>query len=56
MEGNIEGTRRRRIRKQVLHDIKETMRYRQMKEKALYRTVWRTRFGRDSGPVVRQTA
>jgi hypothetical protein len=27
-----------------------------LKEEALHRTLWRTRFGRDYGPVVRQTA
>jgi hypothetical protein len=27
-----------------------------LKEEALDRTLWRTRFGRDYGPVVRQTA
>jgi len=27
-----------------------------LKEEALDRTVWRTRFGRGCGPVVRQTA
>jgi hypothetical protein len=26
-----------------------------LKEEALDRTLWRTRFGRDSGPVVRQS-
>jgi hypothetical protein len=26
-----------------------------LKEEALYPTLWRTRFGRDYGPVVRQT-
>jgi hypothetical protein len=30
--------------------------YSHLKEEALDRTVWRTGFGRDFGPVVRQTA
>jgi hypothetical protein len=52
---NIEGTRRGRSRKQLLDDIKETMRYWKIKEKALHRTVWRTHFGRSCEPIVRQT-
>jgi len=28
----------------------------ELKDEALDRTMWRTRFGRDCGPVVRQTA
>jgi hypothetical protein len=31
-------------------------RYWKLKEEALDRTLWRTRFGRGYGPVVRQTA
>jgi hypothetical protein len=56
MEGRIEatGTRGRR-RKQLPGDLKETRRYCKLKEEALDRTVWRTRFGRGYGPVVRQT-
>jgi hypothetical protein len=48
--------RRGRRRKQLLDDVKEKRRYWKLKEEALVRTVWRTRFGRDYGPVVRQTA
>jgi hypothetical protein len=61
IEGNVEGRiemkgRRGRRRKQLLDDLKEKRRYWKLKEKALDRTLWRTRFGRGYGPVVRQTA
>jgi hypothetical protein len=57
LEGRIEvmGGRGRR-RKQLLDDLKEKRRYWKLKEEALDRTLWRTRFGRGYGPVVRQTA
>jgi hypothetical protein len=48
------GRRGRRC-KQLLDDLKEKRRYWKLKEEALDRTLWRTRFGRDYGPVVRQT-
>jgi hypothetical protein len=48
--------RRGRSRKQPLDDLKEKRRYWKLKEEALDRTMWRTRFGRGYGPVVRQTA
>ena len=48
--------RRGRKRKQLLDDLKETRGYCKLKEDALDRTVWRTRFGKAYGPVVRQTA
>jgi hypothetical protein len=35
--------------------VKERKGYSHLKEKALDRTVWRARFGRGFGPVVRQT-
>jgi len=38
-------TRERRI-KQLLHDLEEKRGYWKLKEEALYRTVWRTRYGR----------
>jgi hypothetical protein len=41
---------------QLLDDVKETRRDWKSKEEALDRTLWRTRFGRGYGPVVRQTA
>jgi hypothetical protein len=56
LEGRIEMTGRRgRKRKQLLDDLKENIRYWKLKEEALDRTLWRTRFGRSYGPVVRQT-
>jgi hypothetical protein len=56
LEGMIEMTGRRgKRRKQLLNDLKEQRRYWKLKEEALYPTLWRTRFGRDYGPVVRQT-
>jgi hypothetical protein len=56
LEGRIEMTRiRGRRSKQLLDDLKEERRYWKLKEEALDRTVWRTRFGRGYGPVVRQT-
>jgi hypothetical protein len=57
LEGRIEVTERRgRRRKQPLDNLKEKRRYWKLKEEALDRTVWRTRFGRGYGPVVIQTA
>jgi hypothetical protein len=61
IEGKLEGRiemagRRGRRRKQLLDGLKEKRRYWKLKEEALDRTVWRTRFGRGYGPVVRQTA
>jgi hypothetical protein len=41
--------------KQLLDELKEKRRYWRLKEEALDRTLWRTRFGRGYGPVVRQT-
>jgi hypothetical protein len=56
LEGRIDMTGRQGRRcKQLLDDLKVKRRYWKLKEKALDRTVWRTRFGRDYGPVVRQT-
>jgi hypothetical protein len=59
-EGKIYGIielmgRRRRRCKQLLDDVKEKRAYSKLKEEALARTLWRTRFGRGSGPVVRKT-
>jgi hypothetical protein len=48
--------RRGRRRKQLLDDLKEKRRYWKLKEEALDCTVWRIRFVRGYGPVVRQTA
>jgi hypothetical protein len=56
LEERIEMTGRRgRSRKQLLDDPKEKRRYWKLKEEALDRTQWRTRFGRGYVPVVRQT-
>jgi hypothetical protein len=56
LEGRIEMTGRRgRRRKQLLDDLKEKRRFWKLKEEALDRTLWRIRFGRGYGPVVRQT-
>ena len=38
-----------------MDDLKERRGYSHLKEEALDRTMWRARFGRDFGPVVRQT-
>jgi hypothetical protein len=46
--------RRGRRRRQLLDDVKEKRRYCKLKEEALDRKLWRTRFGRGYGPVVRQ--
>ena len=57
IEGKIEVTGRRgRRRRKLLDDLKERRGYSQLKEEALYRTIWRARFGRGFGPVVRQIA
>jgi hypothetical protein len=48
--------RRERKPKQLLDDLKEKRGYCKLKEEALDRTLWRTGFGRDCGPVIRQTA
>ena len=49
------GRRGRRGRK-LLDDFKGRRGYSHLKEEAPDRTMWRARFGRDFGPVVRQTA
>jgi hypothetical protein len=56
LEGRIEMTGRRvRRRKQLLDDLKEKRQHWKLKEEALDRNMWRNRFGRGYGPVVRQT-
>jgi len=56
IQGGIEVTGRRgKIRRKLLDDLKERRGYSHLKEKALDRTMWRARFGRGFGPVVRQT-
>jgi len=46
--------RRGRRRKKLLDGLKNRMGYSYLKEEALNRTMWRNRFGRGFGPVVRQ--
>jgi len=60
IEGKIkvgmEVTGRRGIRRrELLDDLKKRREYSHVKEEALDRTMWRARFGRGFGPVVRQT-
>jgi hypothetical protein len=53
--GRIKGKGRRgRRRKKLLDDLKDRRGYSHLKEVALDRTMWRNRFGRGVGPVVRQ--
>jgi hypothetical protein len=47
--------RRGRRRRKLLDDLNDRRGYSHLKEEALDRTMWRSRFGRDFGPVVRQT-
>ena len=47
--------RRGRRRRKLLDDVKERRGYSHLKEEALNRAMWRARFGRGFGPVVRQT-
>jgi len=59
-EGKIIGGievigRRGRRRRKLLDDLKERRGYSYLKEDALDSTMWRARFGRGFGPVVRQT-
>jgi hypothetical protein len=56
IQGGIEvtGKQGRRHRK-LLDDLKERRGYSHLKEEALDRTMWRARFGRSFGPVVRET-
>ena len=60
IEGKIKGRievigRRGRRRRKLLDDLKERRGYSHLKEEALDRAMWRFRFGRGFGPVVRQT-
>jgi hypothetical protein len=61
IEGKIKGGievvgRRGRRRRKLLDYPKERRGYSHLKEEAVDRTMWRARFGRGFGPVVRQTA
>ena len=56
IQGGIEVTGRQgRRRRKLLDGLKERRGYSHLKEEALDRTMWRARFGRGFGPVVRQT-
>jgi hypothetical protein len=46
--------RRGRKRKQILDGLKEKKKYWKLKEEALDRTMWRTRFEGGYWPIVRQ--
>jgi len=47
--------RRGRRRRKLLDGLRERRGYSHLKEEAVDRTMWRARFGRGFGPVVRQT-
>jgi hypothetical protein len=56
IQGGIEVTGRQgRRRRKLLDDLKERRGNSHLKEEALDLTMWRARFGRGFGPVVRQT-
>jgi hypothetical protein len=56
IKGWIEVTERQgRRRRKLLDDLKERRGYSHLKEEALDRTMWRARFARGFGPVLRQT-
>ena len=47
--------RQGRKRRKLLDDLKERRGYSHLKEEALDRTMWRARFGRGFGRVLKQT-
>jgi hypothetical protein len=52
---DMEVTRTRgRRRKNLLDDLNDRRGYSHLQEQALNRTIWRNRFGRGIGPVIRQ--
>jgi hypothetical protein len=56
IKGGIQVTGRHgRRRRKLLDNLKERRGYSHLKEEVLDRTMWRARFGRGFGPVVRQT-
>jgi hypothetical protein len=56
IKGEIEVTGRQgRKRRKLLNDLKERRGHSYLKEEALDRTMWRARFGRVFGTVLRQT-
>jgi hypothetical protein len=55
IQGGIEVTRRQgRRRRKLVDELKERRGYSHLKEEALFRTIWRARFGRGFGPGVTQ--
>jgi len=55
IKGGIEVTGRRgRRRRKLLDDLKESRGYSHLEEEALDCTMWRARFGRGFGPLLRQ--
>ena len=56
LQGGLEVTGRQgRRRRKLLDNLKERRGYSHLKEEALDCTMWRARYGRGFGPVVRQT-
>jgi len=56
IQGGIEETGRQgRRRRKLMDDLEERRGYCHLKEEALDCTMWTARFGRNFGPVVRQT-
>jgi hypothetical protein len=56
IKGGIEMTGRRGgKRRKLLDGLRKRRGYSHLKEEALDRTMWRARFGRGFGPVVKQT-
>jgi hypothetical protein len=56
IQGGLEVTGRQgRRRRKLLDNLEERRGYSHLKEGAVDRTMWRARFGRVFGPVVRQT-
>jgi hypothetical protein len=56
IKGEVEVTERRgRRRRKLLDELKERRGYFHLKEEALVHTMWRDRFGKSFGPVVRHT-
>jgi hypothetical protein len=54
IKGEMDVTRRGIRRSKLLDVLKDRRGYSHLKEEVLDRTVWRNRFGRGFGPVVRQ--
>jgi len=50
----VTGRRGKRCKK-LMDDLKERRGYSHLTEEALGRNMWRARFGRGFGPVIRQT-